>query len=835
MNRLQIFILNYIKIIPLLFLLPITGYSQIELQPSGYFKAPGFRFLVYQNDYLGGRLGGLEMILQGKRVLDAGNVVCLTTDGKKYGYYDDSDDKRGEQNVDLKKDQVSYPVELLPLGLKYKVNVISDGKSVTIQIDLDQAVDWEKVKEIAFRIEIYPEEYDYKTFNGGGISDYFYEQHMGRRVLIPNAEKIVIAPEDPQRKITFKGNNVTLSLRDERRDLNVSGYMLFASLKKGSSQKSFSLKITPSIDPAWTKEPIIEVSQVGYHPEQKKIAFLEVDPRTIDIHDMELLVLNEKSEIEHVAYLKPEKWGNLYQNTYYTFNFSFVKNTDQYFLKYDKQKVGPFKISPSVYKSAWQPTLDIYFPTQMCHVKVRDFLRLWHGACHLDDALQAPVGDHGKDGYRQGPETQTAFKPLEHVPGINWGGWHDAADFDLPSGSICETAQWMALAQEKFQTNRDVTTVLRDDRLVEIFKSDGENDLLQQIAFGMEWLLSVVKQVGHVPAGVITHIGPDYGSTGDPASITDGLLYDPKLEPTQQKNGFSGKFDDRWIYTDRNTGGQYQFVQIAAICSRLFRNINDSLSEECLQLAEQIWEYEQSNDPVNFQVAYQPQENKYHSLEMAAAAELFITTGNTKYRDKLLTFIPTIKAMPVRQFNRTGFNLVRVKDKVNDSVFSETILEKAKEVHQALQEELNKTPYNITMRLGWGSNWTILKTAAKLFYFIEAYPDLFDPEIMYATVNFVLGAHPASNHSFVSGVGSKSATLVYCFNRADKSYQPGAVISGVTLIKPDFVEYRGRAWDWYQTEHVISGSAAYIFDVLATDYLLNKRGGSIPKNRDIIK
>ena len=822
MNRLQIFLLNYIGFISMLLLFPITGYSQITLQPGGYFDAPGFRFLVYQNNYLGGRLGGLEMILQGKRVLDAGNVICLTTDGKKYGYYNDGDDKRGEQIVDLKTGKVSYPVELLPLGLKYKVNVIGDGKSIAIQIDLDQSVDWEKVEEIAFRIEIYPEEYEYKTFNGGGISDYFYEQHMGQRVLIPKAEKIDIAPEDPQRKITFEGGNSTLSLRDERRDLNVSGYMLFASLKKGSSQKSFSLKITPSIDPDWTKEPIIQVSQVGYHPGQKKVAFLEVNPETADIHDMELLLLNENSEIESVAYLKPEKWGDLYQNTYYTYDFSYVKIPGLYFLIYDKQKVGPFKISPSVYQTAWQPTLDIYFPTQMCHVKVKDYLRLWHGACHLDDALQASVGHKGKDGYHQGPETQTAFKPLEHVPEINWGGWHDAGDFDLPSGSICETALWMALAQEKFQTTRDVTTVLRDDRLVELFIPDGENDMLQQIAFGMEWLVSVVKKVGHVPAGVITHIGPDYGSVGDPASITDGLLYDPKLGKTEQKNGFSGKFDDRWIYTDRNTGGQYQFVQIAAICSRLFQSINDSLSAECLRLAEQIWDYEQSNEPVNFPVTYQPQENEYHSLEMAAVADLFITTGNQKYRDKLLTFVPTIKEMPVQYFKRTGFNLVRVKDKVNDIKFSEALLEKAKEVRQDLQKELEKTPYNVTLHLGWGSNWSISKIAAKLFYFIEAYPDLFDPEIMYSTVNFVLGAHPASNHSFVSGVGSKSATLVYGFNRADKSYQPGGVISGVTLVKPDFVEYRGRAWDWYQTEHVINGSSAYIFNILATDYLLNK-------------
>lgn len=820
MNRLKQILLNLV-LISLVF--SITLYSQIKLKPDGYFKATGFRFLVYQNTYIGGRLGGLEMVLQGKRVLDAGNVVCITTDGKKYGYYDDVGDKRGERTVDQNNGKVSYPVELLPLKLKYVMNVISDGKSINIQIDIDQPIDWKKIKEFSFRIEIYPEEYEYKTFNGGGISDYFYEQHMGRRVLIPEANKIVIAPEDPQRKITFVSHNATLSLRDERRDLNVSGYMLFASLKKGSLEKSFSLNITPSIDPDWTKEPVIQVSQVGYHPKQKKTVFLEVQQGTENIHDMELLYLNKNSELESVAKLKANKWGDLYQNTYYTYDFSFAKNSGQYFLKYDTQKVGPFEISPTVYQTAWQPTLDIYFPTQMCHVKVKDFLRLWHGACHLDDALQAKVDHRGKDGYAQGPETQTKFKPLEHIPDISWGGWHDAADFDLPSGSIAQTALWMALAQEKFKTTRDVTTVLHDERLVNLFEPDGKNDMLQQIAYGMEWLLSVVKQVGHVPGGVITHIGPDYGSAGDPASITDGLTYDANLGETEQRNGYSGKFDDRWLYTDRNTGGQYQFVQLAAISSRLFKNIDDSLSAECLSAAEQIWNFEQSNKPVNFSSAYNWQENKYHSLEMAAAAELFITTGEEKYREKLLSFIPTIREMPVGNFNWTGFNLVRVKDKVNDTAFSEVLFEKAKEVRADLQKKLDETPYNISIRLYWGGNWSVSKTAAKLFYFIEAYPDLFDPELIYSTVNYLLGAHFASNHSFVSGVGSKSATVIYGFNRADKSYQPGGVISGVTLIKPDFVEYRGRAWDWYQTEHVISGSSAYIFNVLSTDYLLNKK------------
>jgi len=49
------------------------------------------------------------------------------------------------------------------------------------------------------------------------------------------------------------------------------------------------------------------------------------------------------------------------------------------------------------------------------------------------------------------------------------------------------------------------------------------------------------------------------------------------------------------------------------------------------------------------------------------------------------------------------------------------------------------------------------------------------------------------------------------------------VVSGASFIRPKFIEYRSGTWDWYETEYVIGGSAAYVFDVLAADSLLNKK------------
>jgi len=806
--------------------------AQITLNSDGYFEGPGFDFLVYHNTYLGGRQGGLQMLLHGTRVLDAGNLFCRTKAGGQYGYDRDNDQKIGVRQVAVDKNVATIPGEFLALGLKYDLVVSSDGQTMTIRAQLDKPVDWGTVAECVLKIEIFPEAYFGKTYLGGGVADYFRERHMGRRMLIPAADEILVAPEDPHLTLTFRAHNAQLSLRDERRDLRVSGYMVFASLPPGSQEKTFALTITPRLDAAWRREPVIQISQVGYHPKQRKVAVLELDSRTADVQEMQLLRLDNTGAIDVAKTGTPVKWGALFDYSYHTFDFTDVVGPGLYFLRYGVQQVGPFRIDRKVYETAWQPTLDTFFPVQMCHVKVRDYLIVWHGACHVDDALQAPPNKTVIDGYRQGPDTETQFQANEHVPGLDWGGWHDAGDFDLAAGAVAGTVLWLALAQEEFPTDRDVTSVSRSKRLVELFEPDGKTDMLQQVAFGMEYLLGLYRGLGHIGAGIIANNGPDYGRVGDPTSITDGLVYDPKLQAHERDGGRSGTFDDRWVFTNRNTGGQYQFVQAAALASRCLHGHDDALADRCLGAARAVWAFEQAHEPVHFQVAYQPQEDSSHSWELAAAAELFLTTGDATCKDRLLALIPLIKQMPAERFGHgVGFTLVRALAKVDSEAFHDVVLAKATQYSAARQALFAKTPYGVDMRFGiWGNNWTVLQQTARLYYFVKHFPELFDAELLYAGLHYNFGCHPATNHSYVSGVGARSATIAFGFNRNDSTYIPGGVVSGASLIQPKFPEYRQRPWDWYQTEYVIQGSAAYVFGVLAADALLNHDGAEPSSN-----
>ena len=90
-------------------------------------------------------------------------------------------------------------------------------------------------------------------------------------------------------------------------------------------------------------------------------------------------------------------------------------------------------------------------------------------------------------------------------------------------------------------------------------------------------------------------------------------------------------------------------------------------------------------------------------------------------------------------------------------------------------------------------------------------------------LNYILGCHPASNVSFVSGVGTRSKRVAYGNNRADFTFIAGGVVPGVLVLKPDFPENK-EDWPflWGENEYVIDICAHYIFLANAANDLLRE-------------
>jgi hypothetical protein len=578
--------------------------------------------------------------------------------------------------------------------------------------------------------------------------------------------------------------------------------------------------VTPHAIPGFVAEPTVQVSQVGYHPKQQKWAIVETDPR--DARRLPVVVsrITETGALEKALEAQPQDWGRFLRYEYLRLDFTSVERPGMYVVSYGDARSSPLRIAAEVYRRhVWQPTVDSFLPIQMCHIRVNERYRVWHDACHLDDARMAPVNHNHFDGYLQGPSTLTRYQPGEPVPGLNRGGWHDAGDDDLRVESQAETMHGLALAWEAFRPEYDDTTIDETLRVVEMHRPDGRPDVLQQIEHGALTVVVGYRALGRLYRGIISPTLRQYTHLGDFAAQTDNVVYDPRTAPADAPpvgTGVSGSPDDRWVFTEENPRRELQAAAGLAASARALRGYDDALAAECLDVAKTIWDTTHEDA-----VPGRPWEKDRPSARIGLAVELLLATGERRYADHLVGQQDAI----VKGIRSTGWVVGRVLRQVGDPAFASAVTA-AVRAHRAEVEALEKkTPYGVPYEPQiWGAGWGIQAFGMEQYFLHAAFPGIFPRDAMLHALDFVLGCHPGPNNaSLVSGVGSRSVTVAYGFNRADWSYIPGGSVSGTALIRPDYPELLEWPYLWQQTEYVLGGGTTdYLFLVLAADHLLSR-------------
>jgi len=531
---------------------------------------------------------------------------------------------------------------------------------------------------------------------------------------------------------------------------------------------------------------------LGYHPDQPKVAIVETDSRE-NIREVPYLCKITEDGERKVFSEEGKVWGQFLRYNYLKFDFSNVKEEGLYRVYYGSSASSVFRITRDVYeRGAWQPVLEYFLPVQMCHMRVNEKYRVWHDLCHEDDARMAPLDYNHIDGYVQGTSTLTAYQSGDVVPGLNVGGWHDAGDFDLRIESQAGEAYILTLAYEAFNVNYDATSIDQARRVVEIHQPDGKNDILQQIEHGLLSVVGAYRSLGRLYRGIIENDLRQYVHLGDAGAITDGI---------------AGNDDDRWVFTENNPWHELAAAAYLAASSRALKGFNDTLSLQALEAGKALFKETEINE-------------RAKSAKIQAAVELYLTTGEKTYKDYLLSETKYI----VANINRTGWFIGRAEKKMKDANFTKAIKDALPKYKEQLEKQRAETPYGIPYRPHiWGAGWDIQRMGYEYYFLHASYPEIFEPDMVFDALNFILGCHPGSNTaSFASGIGAKSAIPGYGLNRADWSYIPGGVVSGTALIRPDFPELLEFPYLWQQVEYVMGGgSSHYMFLVLAAQQLLN--------------
>ncbi len=540
-------------------------------------------------------------------------------------------------------------------------------------------------------------------------------------------------------------------------------------------------------------KPVVQTSQVGYHPGQKKIAVIELDKR--DTKRETPVLYKITADGRTVAKHQPaSEWGNFLRYNYLQFDFTDTREEGIYQVCYGESASPIFRIAKDIYDTGiWQTEIEYFLPIQMCHMRVNQKYRVWHDYCHHDDALMAKTDINHIDGYSQGPSTLCKYRPGEKVPGLNIGGWHDAGDYDLRIESQSSEAYILAMAYENYGATWDETSIDHINRITEMHQPDGKNDVLQQVENGALTIVAGWQALGRLYRGILCPTVRQYVHLGDASSHTDNKPH---------------TFDDRWVFTEDNPGRELSVAAQLAAVSRVLKDFNDTLSVHCREISEELFRITRCDN--NWVLS-----NKIH-----AAVELYLTTGKDEYRD----FVLSNQKFIVENINRTGWFIGRFDKAIGNKKFSKAIREVLPSLQEMYTKYSRQTPYGVPQDRGNRSSgsWEPQLLAYNYCFLHESYPDLFPADYIFNAVNFLLGVHPGSNQaSFVSGIGAQSQTAAYGVNHADWSYVPGGVVPGTCLIRPDLPELLHFPYLWQEGEYCLGGHTTYfMYMVLATQKTL---------------
>lgn len=829
----KVFVL--VAVLFLVLLLP-AAFPQSAQAPSlalndlEYFELPGLNVMAFQDIYPEGHQAGVSIIQNGERVATNGDLRLDATPGQWQPM--PRQDKRivnKERNEittllsypDPSRNRTGFnPIEYPKLNFSYQVRVRGEGNNIRIVVDLDQPLPKEFVGKVGFNLELYPANLFGKSWYMDEKSGMFPRQPTGpdlrdatgesQPVPLATGKRLSIAPEIDAQRMVINSDQSELQLLDGRNKHNNGWFIVRSLVPPNTGKDAIQWTISAHAIPGWMYQPVVHVSQVGYHPKQKKVAIVELDGSDDAKGSVQIKRIKETGGFEDALSGEPTSWGKFLRYRYLQFDFTRIEKPGMYVAEYRNFRSQPFQISANVFqRGVWQPVLEYFLPVQMCHMRVEEQYRVWHGACHLDDARMAATNYNHFDGYNQGPSTLSSARSGDTVPGLNVGGWHDAGDDDLRIESQADEVSILASVYEAFALNYDDTTVDQPGRLTRIHQPDNKPDVLQQVEHGVLTILGGYKNLGRFYRGIIVPTLPQYVLLGEETNSTDNLFYDPKLALAARTATHSGQKDDRLVFTEVNPGHEYKGIAALAIAGRVLRKFNPSLAKESTEAAEKLWT--ENRDP-----------GKGFDERVNAAVELWLTTQKADYGDFLIANRKEI----ITRAGQVAWCIGKVIPLIKDKAFVEE-LRSAVAANFAKTVQLQKeNPFGVPYRPHiWGAGWDLQRFGVEQYYLHRAFPDVVSPEYMLNALNFVLGVHPGENTaSFASGVGSRSMTIAYGINRADWSYIPGGVTSGTALIRPDFPELKDFPFLWQQAEYVLGGgSSNYMFLVLAADQVLNEK------------
>ena len=828
---------------------------RLRMTRQGYLHGRGVSVMLYNDTFspvfFDQKDAGMQIILHGHRIATNGSVRLLPTP-QQWDRIPTLEGRKVEPARGRLIARMAYPA----FHFKYQVVVQAVPGGMRVSVNLDRPLPALLAGRAGLNLEFLPSVYEDRTYAVDGkhfgilprypedrmISVpprpgnppepwYVAQWHRERRYMQPlplaTGRSITLAAADPLYRITVTTLQGRIGLYDGRAIAQNGWFVLRTLIPTGKTHDAVVWLIRPHDIPHWMPPPMIAHSQAGYSALTRKVAVIELDRRFAAPKTARLLRLGRNGVFRPVftaAVSAPMRW---LRYNYVKFNFSAVRQPGLYRIEYAGYRSDTFPIARNVYANTWQTTLDGFLAVQMDHVSVRDAYHVWHGLSDMNDALQAPSNLTHFDGYFMGPHTDSPYKPGEHIPGLNVGGWYDAGDFDNDAFGQYGAIQNLALTYNTFHPQWDELTVDQRTRTVVMHQPDGIPDVVEQVEQGVLQTLAQIHAFGHTIMGIQWPYLEGYTSTGDAASLNDGLIYNPKYGPGPVKGMHSGWPDDPWAWTEYRPSMEYAAAAALASASITLRHWNAPLAERCLATAVQLWQRMQTHPPApQHWPPFTEGSGGYREhamgrpLWMAALQLLVATHGAQPYKRAVERMFPA----ELRHIGFGGWEAVQALPYLGAGYRARLRAALAAYLPR-LKRRLAATPFGVPPSLGsWGNSAQVAEFGVEMYFLHAAFPHLVGPNYTLRVANYLLGTHPVSSVSYISGIGKISKLVAYGGNnRSDDAFIPGGMIPGYVIIKPDFPECITRfGFLWYEDEYTVDAAATWILEANAASALVEQ-------------
>ncbi len=407
-------------------------------------------------------------------------------------------------------------------------------------------------------------------------------------------------------------------------------------------------------------------------------------------------------------------------------------------------------------------------------------------------------------------------------------GWHDAGDYNKYVVNSGISTYTLLAAFEHY-------TDYYKEKTFNIPESNNNlPDVLDEIIWNLDWLLAMQDHSAGGGDGGVYH------------KLTN-LKFSDRIMP-------EANTPDRYV-VQKTTAAALNFAAVTAVASRVFKNYTaqkPGYSERLLIAAKEAYSWSKANPEIYY---LQPEDvktgmykNKTIEDEFQwAASELFITTGETQYKDDIK--VNTIKGrVPEWEYTNPlalisiGFHSNDLKSKINTTTTKQTLIE----IADTIKTSVNSSVMRISMKTKdyvWGSNGN---TSNQILLLIRAYELTKETSYLnaaYVAMDYLLGRNGVGK-CFITGFGvNKVMNPHHRVSDADgiEAPVPGMLIGGPHTFHPDDCNYSSEFpassyvdhWCSYSTNEVtINWNAPLVYIVNALKYYQDQEVGfvSLKKN-----